>query len=268
MYFKELLTGDLQELDSIYINTKKLNLALEEEKQYIIKEYAYILNFITLKYKNLTKNIMNKTFKPVDFIIGQHSFSFLGYNENNYLIYEEQKNKKRFLINEDLNQTFFYILDNNNLITTRFSFDIDFLDFSVSFFSTKDSFILVGESSPQYSSVSFSEIIVEFKENKNELFKNISQFEFYDYKIKSIKTSEKFKEMFNSNPVYKICFKRTAKNIASNCKVYYQVKNKNVYNSYEYTSQIRRLENTGINLFNPIYTSIDDIELFELNYQH
>lgn len=268
MYFKELLKGNLQELDSIYINKKQLDLVLEEQKQHIIKEYSYILKFITLKYKNLTKNIMNKSFHPENFIFDDYSFSFLGYNENNYLIYEEQKNKTRFLINEDLNQTFFYILDNNNLPTTRFSFDIDFLDFYVSFFSTEDSFVLVGESTPKYSNDLLSEVLVEFKEHKNELFKNVSQFEFYDYKLKSIKTSKDFKEMFNSNPVYKICFKRNYKNTASNCKVYYQVKNKNVFNSHEYTSQIRSLENTGINLFNPIYTSIDDIELFELNYQN
>tara|TARA_Y100000588_G_scaffold210270_1_gene224169 strand:+ start:6592 stop:7380 length:789 start_codon:yes stop_codon:yes gene_type:complete len=262
MLLQDLLNDHLADLDDFYIKKEKYKELILEKKAYIKENYSFIFDFINSGYFEEYKNIQNKSFEHKHYSSKNSVFHFSGFNEKGYLIYSYNY-LTRFYINEDLNGTFFYLLDaKKDKPLFRIKFNKDLSDFEISFFTIENACIL-NSFDINGNQITIAQIIDE----NDKIFENVKFLEFFNHKFNSATTSEKYRNYFQSKAMYKISFIQNKPNNVQNCSLFFADDNY-VFKDFKNTKAYREAYLMGINILNPLFVNIDDIELLELNFNN
>ena len=262
MLLQDLLNDNLTDLDDFYIKKEKYKELILEKKTYIKEHYDFIFDFINSGYFEEYKSIQNKSFEYKNYSYKDSVFLFSGFNEKGYLIYSYDY-LTRFYINEDLNGTFFYLLDKEgNKPLFRIKFNKDLSDFEISFLTIENACIL-NSIDRKGNQITIAQIIDE----NDTFFEYVRSIEFFNCKLNSVTTSQKYRDYFHSNSIYKISFTQNKPNNIHNCSFFF-ADNNYVFKDFKNTKAYKEAFLMGINLLNPLFLNVDDIELLELNFNN
>lgn len=265
---------------------------------YINERYKDLILFKKKFYENFKDIHPNLRHNDLD--VNNIFFSFSNMDENNraeYSYFNQNFEISKFRVLFRVNTLYFYIVENDE-IKYRISFDEND-NIVLDFINTPDFFVTVEileKNIPQTKIIQdedlFSEKIIESKQWDYKKTKHVSinileitmqlknpefiEFlKFTDFKVEDIYMSNKFREELsegyrvlnirdhnnltycNPDQIRFILFS----NIKKHCKDYGM---KNEANS-EYVSDLKELQQMGINVINPFLINQNDIEMFKIN---
>lgn len=286
MKLKSLLSEDFSVMKKITFSTNLFKEHLKNIENDVAQKYPYIVDFYHFFYKNSVRSVCNRTFEHADIVTEHYSFSFKGFNDKGYAIFETiyKNNIRQFLINEDLGESFFYPVL-NDIPEMRFHFHND--KSVISFLQIEDAYIAI-DKTKKYMTTSFTkkiklrdgtvreqkqninkfqdliDIVIQVKEDSD--YSYIRQMEFVNDKIKSFTTSQKYRDLFKDKPIAKVAFKRKSTSTKKTMAIYTIIDGKFDFLLGEEKNNYRDAEDLGVNILNPFTLTVDDIDLFELNF--